>query len=623
MMRIITGARLIVILKARTLVSTAFVVAGRGSTSRGVCVLRTAMGSSRRTGTSTSGSGVPSEFCFLFFGEVMKMRKYLALMSVLPSLLLASFVFSQERKPLSVEDIEELLRSGVSSRRVAELVGERGVNFEMTAEKRNRLASVGVDAEVTSAVEKATEAYAKGRSEEKKSVENRHKLEMAEVRKILEDAAQTATTIKDSRFRASVLFNAVLWQVQVEDLTGALKTAAIIDEGYQKAFSLTRIAVAQNKTGNKTGALVSLQLGLQAAFAMKQDSLKVSALGKIAATQAEIGDRSAAERTFQQALETVAFFKDDVSGRSSRAMALQHVATARAEAGDVPEALKIAESINNDSFRAQALRSIAGAQTKAGDTNGALKTVSTIKTDPWRSMTLEQIARDQAQGGNIKRALEITATIEDNQWKAIALYQIAAAQVNARDVAGAIHTAAAIQDDRWKGSALRTVASAQARAGDLAGALQTAATIKHDSSKAQTLGGIAEALGKAGDRAAAATTFQLALQAATEIKNDSDKASTLGKIAASQAKAGDHASATTTFQLALQATTTINQESTKGFAMSNIAQAQAEAGDIKGALAWSMNQTSPLLKANVLLGVATGALHRIRAEKRQAGTPKE
>lgn len=76
--------------------------------------------------------------------------------AIIIAISLASAVSSQEkRRALSVGDIEELLKAGVAQRRVASLIEERGVNFEITEEIRRVLSGAGGDGGVIEAVERA------------------------------------------------------------------------------------------------------------------------------------------------------------------------------------------------------------------------------------------------------------------------------------------------------------------------------------------------------------------------------------------------------------------------------------------------------------------------------------
>jgi hypothetical protein len=129
------------------------------------------------------------------------------------------------------------------------------------------------------------------------------------------------------------------------------------------------------------------------------------------------------------------------------------------------------------------------------------------------------------------------------------------------------------------------------------GALQTAAFINGDSpSKVPTVRWIATTQVKLGD-------VKGALDTAATIPKEYDRASVMRDVAVAQAE-GD-------VKGALQTAATIPETSQKAFALSGIGAAQAKAGDVKGALAWTDNESSPLVKSQALLGVARGILDRI------------
>lgn len=65
------------------------------------------------------------------------------------------------RLPLSVEDVEELLRAGVTPQRMATLTEEYRVGFELTGEVGERLKKAGADAVVMEVVEKAGLEFAR------------------------------------------------------------------------------------------------------------------------------------------------------------------------------------------------------------------------------------------------------------------------------------------------------------------------------------------------------------------------------------------------------------------------------------------------------------------------------
>ncbi len=75
-------------------------------------------------------------------------------------------VAKEATEPLTLEDVEFLMKEGVTPGRVATLVRERGVNFEVTAEVRNKLKRAGADAVVMHAVERAAVDYSKRKIKE-------------------------------------------------------------------------------------------------------------------------------------------------------------------------------------------------------------------------------------------------------------------------------------------------------------------------------------------------------------------------------------------------------------------------------------------------------------------------
>src|SRR5215510_1307764 len=93
----------------------------------------------------------------------MQTRKLLTLLCLVwQCLLFGVGSVDAAAKPLSVEDIEYLLKEGVTTRRVAGLVEEQGVSFDtVTAEIRRRLTKAGADPGVIQAVERMAAARKK------------------------------------------------------------------------------------------------------------------------------------------------------------------------------------------------------------------------------------------------------------------------------------------------------------------------------------------------------------------------------------------------------------------------------------------------------------------------------
>ena len=81
----------------------------------------------------------------------------LALFLVIPA--------SAQEKPLTVDVLVYLLTEGVSSQRLARLVIERGVNFEVTPSIRQQLEAAGANVDAMNSIERAAMAVTRRRLE--------------------------------------------------------------------------------------------------------------------------------------------------------------------------------------------------------------------------------------------------------------------------------------------------------------------------------------------------------------------------------------------------------------------------------------------------------------------------
>ena len=117
-----------------------------------------------------------------------------------------AWAFAQERKALSVADVEFLLKESISPKRLAELIEELGVNFKVTKEVRERLKKAGADSRVMLAVERAGSEFSKRRMEEKLQRVEEEKKRLEERRKVEEEdrkrrAEREKRRIKEARRR--------------------------------------------------------------------------------------------------------------------------------------------------------------------------------------------------------------------------------------------------------------------------------------------------------------------------------------------------------------------------------------------------------------------------------------
>jgi hypothetical protein len=121
------------------------------------------------------------------------------------------------------------------------------------------------------------------------------------------------------------------------------------------------------------------------------------------------------------------------------------------------------------------------------------------------------------------------------------------------------------------------------------------------------------ALKKVSQDFATSGDIQLALEVTAAITSSSYKAEALRAIAKAQAKAGDDAGTRATFHQLLKVAASKNAE-----ILREITAAQARRGDLKGAIRWSVSQTTPSESAYALLGAAEGilAINEVKIEPR-------
>src|SRR5262249_21769204 len=153
----------------------------------------------------------------------------------------------------------------------------------------------------------------------------------------------------------------------------------------------------------------------------KDDAQKAFALMKIATAQARVGDRLAAQVTFQKAVRAAEAIQDE--DPYCKGKTLMFIAEAQAQAGEVETALKTAEGIK-PSGKEWALAQVASAQAKARNVVGAMKTVARIP-DEGKPLALMLVASRMAEAGDPKQAREVAEGIQHDLSRVEALTKIA------------------------------------------------------------------------------------------------------------------------------------------------------------------------------------------------------
>jgi RNA polymerase sigma factor (sigma-70 family) len=188
----------------------------------------------------------------------------------------------------------------------------------------------------------------------------------------------------------------------------------------RKADRLVRIAHSQARAGDKAAAAATFQDALAVAGEVKAEDKRAEAMVNVGFYQANAGLTDDARKTVEKI--TV---KSELQTQDDRGQVQSEIASALAKAGDVAEALKVAEAIperllrfkgkkgekdveRRDTMRRdRAFQLIIEAQLKAGDAAGAAKVVGRLQGEWYRvSMTEEVIvglvkAGDTAAAGRL------------------------------------------------------------------------------------------------------------------------------------------------------------------------------------------------------------------------------
>ena len=295
-------------------------------------------------------------------------------------------------------------------------------------------------------------------------------------------------------------------------LTRALELSKAIPYVYPRGGTQKMIAQAMARNGDIPGALAASKLigqldepsaenGLLSLFNRRRQAERelrrrmdedlaqgmrhevADVLAVIAAEQARSGDRAAAKKTFQEAME-LTLAERDGPGKTQR---LRGIVELLAAAGQLEASRVAIEAIQGDEAdKAQALVSLSKGQFKAGDKVGARASIATALG----------LVKDIKKRPNV-----INENVDDR--KDFVYRDIESAQVAMGAFADAVATARVHGHKGLLGEIQAGYAGSQARQGDLAAALKTAEGISDAGYKAEAFRQIAHAQSLAGRRDAA------------------------------------------------------------------------------------------------------------------------
>ena len=353
-----------------------------------------------------------------------------------------------------------------------------------------------------------------------------------------------------------------------------------------KAGAMADLSLAQVRSGDLSGAQVTITQALKLARRIRNEGKRAWVLGRIAEGQVRTGDLPGARDTTQQALALAQV----ISIEKLRVGMFAVLVKARIEAGDFEQAVEIASTIDDQDMRDGALAEISKTQAETGDIAKALEVARTIDSEDVREGVWAEIAKVQAQAGAIAQAFTLAQTITDKEQKIRGLSAVAeelAKLGNTTDSRKLTQTFAAKEQQVGRQAILATgLVAAWSTYGcvidqALTLVLNGLESSFHAKDYVTCLVDIAKLQAQAGDFTGARKSFSQAFTAAQALPEEDhyegwNRHEVLSDIAKEQAGAGD-------VEQAIALVQTFTPQEIQARPMADIAQTQAETGDRAGA----------------------------------------
>lgn len=329
---------------------------------------------------------------------------------------------------------------------------------------------------------------------------------------------------REKLYRTSGLSEIAVAQASLGRIKEAMQTYAIIQPGIERSFAAGRIAVYQEKAGDRQGARETLQ-------SIELPGLKVRALLELAMLRNSVGDRPLARMTIAEATELVAkdpqlsqnaerwcelglvqagvgeqaaaqemFHRarqcaDTKVDEVARAYDYYFVIRDQAKSGDVAGAWEASRKLNDERdvfgtrIKDKAIRAIALALTDARQLADAVQAIGQIQGPSERAHALAILAKAEERLGDHGRAkerLKVAVDLVENNSSSSSLRALAAivnSWIALRDFEAAHTVAAMIESGTFRDDLVKKIAAAECRAGDLEAAFKTFQSIKDSEQK--------------------------------------------------------------------------------------------------------------------------------------------
>jgi RNA polymerase sigma factor (sigma-70 family) len=238
---------------------------------------------------------------------------------------------------------------------------------------------------------------------------------------------------------------------------------------FRKVNKLTTIGYEQARYGDKAGAAATFQEATRVAEGIESEQTKAEALANVGFYQAHGGLTADARKTAEKIT-----LKSEAQTIDYRGRVLSEVASALAAAGDLSEAVQVAEAIpervhrfktkdgkvderRDTDRRDYALKLVADAQVKAGDVSGAVATVRKIKDEGRRLYRLGELVIEYGKAGDEAAARRLFEDVRKEMeaskagpWR----HELAMLQAAVGDAAGALKWVEKIESPEERADAL-------------------------------------------------------------------------------------------------------------------------------------------------------------------------
>jgi len=432
---------------------------------------------------------------------------------------------------------------------------------------------------------------------------------LAEARRIRRLAVEEARKVGDGLDKNVLFSNIALLQARAGDFQDAFETAHSLPEP-ERSLALESVARAQAEKGDVAAAMTT-------AGAIKDVRSRADALSEAAVAQARAGD-------FRTAVATVKMIEDSPSSSGLRGFLL--IAHFQNRAGDKAGAartlreaavwiiLKMREGQRSDAhrrFAISSLASIASMQSRMGDARSAAETreemrkiLEEIQNPATRDSALASTVRALAASGDFVFAREIAEQMKQGGHRDSALASIAEEEARAGNLPAARGTIDTMEAPSEIARARTSVGLIQTNQGDPLGAIQTASSISDPKARAEALIALAGTFARKKQGEPAVSALAQGLEAAQIAGKEKMEPQFWRDVVGVQAWSGNVLDA-------LQTTRRIQDEASRAWAIQFVTHKESAAGDWRLALSWAEEETSPLVRAYALLGVADGLRARL------------